>query len=240
MWDRPELLTATANFLYGIAAVAAMLMAILVTVHLPVFPVREVRVVGSVEQVTRAQLEAVVRGELRGNFFTLDLEAARVSFERLPWVRRVNVRRHWPDRLEVSMEEHQVLARWGEDGLVNTHGERFEAASDRVLPVFSGPAEAAAEMARGYGDFARALDPLGRRVVQLTLSPRRAWTLRLDDGMTLELGREHAQSRLSRFAAAYAASVGRMRSAPAVVDLRYPNGFAVRIRGLRWQDGKKA
>ncbi len=240
MWDRPELLTATANFLYGVAAAALMLMSILVVVHLPVFQVREVRVVGAVDQVTRAQLEAVVRGELRGNFFTLDLEAARLSFERLPWVRRVNVRRHWPDRLEVSIEEHQVLARWGQDGLVNTYGERFEAASDRVLPVFSGPEEAAADMARGYGEFSVALDRLGRQVTHLTLSPRRAWTLRLDDGMTLEVGREQVQRRLARFTTAYAASIGRMRTAPAVVDLRYPNGFAVRIRGLRWQDGGKA
>lgn len=240
MWDRPELLTATANFLYGLAAVAAMVMAILVAVHLPVFPVREVRLLGTVEHVTRAQLEAVVRGELRGNFFTLDLEAARAAFARLPWVRRANVRRHWPDRIEVALEEHEALARWGEEGLVNTHGERFAAASDRVLPVFAGPQEAAAEMAQRYGAFARTVQPLGRRVVVVTLSPRRAWTLRLDDGMTLELGREQMESRLERFASAWSASIGQMRTAPAVVDLRYPNGFAVRIRGLRWDASTRA
>lgn len=240
MWDRPELLTAVANFLYGIAAAAAMLMAVLVAVHLPVFPVREVQVVGAVERVTRPQIEAVVRGELKGNFFTLDLEAARASFERLPWVRRVNVRRHWPDRLEVALEEHEALARWGEEGLVNTHGELFEAASDRTLPVFTGPAEACSEMASRFGSFVRSLAPIGRTVSVVTLSPRRAWTLRLDDGMTLELGREQMEARLERFVAVWGESIGQMRSAPAVVDLRYRNGFAVRIRGLRWDGGTRA
>ena len=107
--------------------------------------------------VTRAQVEAIVKRELRGNFFTLDLAAARGAFERLPWVRRVAVRRHWPDRLEVALEEHVPLARWGERALVNTHGEVFAGAYDGELPVFSGPAGTAKEIAIQYQYFRRTL-----------------------------------------------------------------------------------
>jgi len=207
---------------------------LIVTVHLPVFPVREVKVMGAVSHVTRDQIETVVRNELKGNFFTISLGGSRDAFEKLPWVRRVNVRRQWPDRLEVALEEHVALARWGDEGLVNTLGEVFEAASDSRLPVFTGPKEASHDMAENFGRFQRVLTTVDKQVAEVNLSARRAWRLRLADGMTLELGREQVVARLAKFAGAYASSVALMRAPPAVVDLRYPNGFAVRIRDLKW------
>lgn len=234
MWDRPELLTAAANLLYGLAVVALLYMVLIVAVHLPVFPVREVQVLGEVSHVTRNQIETVVRNELRGNFFTIGLDASRTAFEKLPWVRRVSVRRQWPDRLEITLEEHIALARWGEEGLVNTFGEVFEAASDARLPVYTGPREASHEFADHFARFRQLLAPVGQEVVAVNLSARRAWRLRLADGMTLELGRDQVVARLEKFAGAYASSVALMREPPAVVDLRYPNGFAVRVRELKW------
>lgn len=230
MWDRPEALTAVANFLYGIAAVALMYIVLLAAIHLPVFPVREVKVVGHISQVTRAQIEAVVHRELRGNFFTISLDASRQAFEKLPWVRRVQVRRHWPDRLEVALEEHEVLARWGAEGLVNLQGEVFAAASDAKLPVLTGPREISKEIADNFVRFRGQLEPLGLQVAEVAVSDRRAWRLRLEDGMTLELGREQMAARLGKFVSAYAQSVARLHERPQVVDLRYPNGFAVRMK----------
>lgn len=232
MWDRPELLTAVANFLYGVATVALMYIVLLTVIHLPVFPVREVKVVGSISQVTRAQIDTVVHRELRGNFFTIRLDASRLAFEKLPWVRRAQLRRHWPDRLEVVLEEHEAIARWGDDALVNTHGEIFAAASDARLPVFSGPREVSADIATNYRKFRDLVAPLGQQVAAVEVSDRRAWRVRLEDGMALELGREKMTERLAKFVSVYATSVGRMREQPQIVDLRYPNGFAARVRTM--------
>lgn len=230
MWDKPEILTAIANFLYGLAAVALFYGVTLVAIHLPVFAVREVNVTGSLSHVTRAQIEAVVHRELRGNFFTINLDASSDAFEKLPWVRQVRLRRQWPDRLDVTLEEHEAIARWGGDGLVNAHGEVFAAASDARLPVFTGPIEVAPEIASQYARIATALMPLGRQVAEIRVSDRRAWRVILDDGMTLELGRERVAERVEKFVAAYAVSIARLREAPRIVDLRYPNGFAVRVK----------
>ncbi|MBK8019706.1 MAG: cell division protein FtsQ/DivIB [Betaproteobacteria bacterium] len=230
MWDRPEALSTISSLLFGVFALGLLYIGILVTVHSPLFPVREVVITGSISRVTPTQIDNVVHRELRGTFFTINLDASRLAFEKLPWVRKVQVRRQWPDRLEVTLEEHAVLARWRQDGLVNTHGEIFTAASDDPLPVFSGPPELAGDMATNYAAFDRALAPLGRRVQDIRVSERRAWTVQLEDGMTLELGRERVVERLSKFADAYVTSVGLMKEPPRMVDLRYPNGFAVRLK----------
>src|SRR5215831_20788369 len=99
MWDRPDLMNPLASALYAVAAALAFYGAVAAFVNLPVFPLREVRVVEPTAHVTADEVEAIVKRELRGNFFTIDLAAARAAFERLPWVRRVAVRRQWPGRL---------------------------------------------------------------------------------------------------------------------------------------------
>jgi len=113
MWDNTAALNRAASLLYGAAALLMVCGCIHYVLHLPVFPLREIRFVGDVTHVTGEQIAAVVARELRGNFFTVDLVQARAAFEKLPWVRKVNVRRQWPDRLEIAVEEHRPLARWG-------------------------------------------------------------------------------------------------------------------------------
>jgi cell division protein FtsQ len=230
MWDRPEALSAITSLLMGVVAVALLYALVFGLVHSRFFPVREVAVAGGISRVTPAQIDNVVHRELRGNFFTINLDVSRQAFEKLPWVRQVQVRRQWPDRLEVVLEEHRTLARWGDEALVNDRGEIFAAASDERLPVFVGPRDLSADMAANYGEFGRALASLGRRVQAIRVSDRRAWTVVLDDGMTVELGRERMVERLAKFAQAYPATVGQMKEPPRMVDLRYPNGFAVRLK----------
>jgi cell division protein FtsQ len=232
MWDKPAILNGLANALFA----AAFLLAAYATVHyvirLPAFPLREVRVTTALAHVTLDQLETIVSGELQGNFFTLDLERARAGFEKLPWVRKVNVRRQWPDRLEVALEEHVPLGRWGSAGLINTFGEPFAAAYDGQLPLFVGPPGSAKEIAIQYGYFQRSLGAIGLSPAQVQVSARRAWQVRLANGVTLELGRDDIEARLDRFIAVYARTVGRLQRRISYVDLRYPNGFAVGIPEL--------
>ena len=237
MWDKPQILNWIANFLYALAAVMLLYGVLYVVVHLPIFPLREVRVEGELHHVTREQLKLIAERHLKGNFFTLDLAQARDAFEKLPWARNVSVRRRWPDRLEVTVEEHRELARWGNVALVNSYGELFQAASNSDLPVFYGPADSVREVAEHYAIFSRTLAAPGLDVAQLVLSPRRAWTITTGKGMVVEIGREHVEERLQKFAGAYGQTLGSLEREVRYADLRYPNGFAVRKPGPAARDG---
>lgn len=239
MWDKPDLLNACANALYALAAAAAIYAGVHALVHSPLLPLRHVALQGEIGHVTREQAEAAARAGAAGTFFSVDLDAVRRAFEALPWVRKVEVRRLWPDRILVAIEEHVALARWGAGTgamrLVNTYGEVFagELSDAEHLPQFAGPGGSAREMARVYGAFRHALAPLALEPRQVLLSPRYAWQLRLSNGLTLELGRdqlkEPVMERLSRFVAFYAQTLGALNRKLDYVDLRYPNGFALRV-----------
>ncbi len=238
MWDDETALRLCANVLFTIAAAFMLYGTAHYVAHLPAFPLRAIELSGDVAHVTHEQVEAVVEKQLRGNFFTVDLERVRAAFETLPWVRVANVRRQWPDRLQVAVEEHKPFARWASTALVSAQGEVFEAAVNANLPVLKGPDGSAPEMVLRFQDFSRVLEPTGRRIVQMTLSNRRAWVLKLDDGAVLELGRADLETRLIRFVAAYERIVLQIPHPSTHIDLRYTNGFAVRSPGLKWDRNK--
>ena len=155
------------------------------------------------------------------------LAEVREAVKRLPWVRDCTVRRRFPDTLEVAIEAHAPLARWDDTRLVSDRGEVFTAVFAGDLPRFEGPEAGAADMARAWPSLRDAAAPLGSPVKALRLDARRAWKVTLGSGLTIELGRGEAAARLSRFAAAWPAiSAG---VAPTHADLRYPNGFALRV-----------
>lgn len=229
MWDRPSLLNWIANLLFSLAVVMLLYAALFVVLHLPIFPVKQVQVEGNLDHVNHEQMQLIVSKYLKGNFYTLDLQRTRSAFEKLPWARKVTVRRQWPDTIVVQIEEHQALGRWGGVALVNRQGELFQAASDAQLPTFYGPGDAVKEVAQGYAQFAQTLAATPLSIQQLSLSSRRAWEIKTADGRLIVLGRESARQRLQQFVSAY-------RQQPLIAegdwryaDLRYPNGFALRM-----------
>jgi cell division protein FtsQ len=217
-----------ANALFAAAALLAFVIAWRLAARQPAFELREVTVGGALVHVTRGEIEDVVR-ELRGNFLTLDPAAVSASFRKPPWVRNADVRRQWPARLEVTLEEHVPLARWTGGALVNTYGEVFRAAYDGELPLFAGPEGTAREIAIQYRHFRASLATIGETPVRVEVSPRRAWQVRLASGVTLALGREQMEARLARFVALHAQTLAPLGRRFDYVDLRYPSGFAVRF-----------
>jgi len=245
MWDDPRQLNAIAAALALIAGAFLLWGVLALAVRQPAFAFREVVVRGSLGHVSAAHLEAVVRDELAGTFFTMNLERARTSLARVPWVRSVALRRQWPQRLEVVVEEHVPFARWNDAALVNEQGEVFVADYDGELPQFEGPEGRAAEVAARFREWGSALAPVALAVESLRLSARGGWHLTARGGpgaIAIELGRDEPSARLARFVAAYERTVGALARAGTNighVDLRYRNGFAARVPGFRERAPKK-
>jgi cell division protein FtsQ len=239
MWGNTDMLNGCATALYALAAAALLYAGVHFVMHSQLLPLRHVALQGDVVHVTREQAERAARTGAVGTFLSVDLDSVRLAFESLPWVRKVEVRRLWPDRLQVSIEEHVALARWGVDSqarrLVNTYGEVFEGELPSVehLPQLVGPGGSAADVARRYAEFRQTLAPLQLEPRQVLLSARYAWQLRLSNGLTLELGRDQLKEpvlqRLARFVAFYPQTLGSLNRKLEYVDLRYPSGFALRV-----------
>ncbi|MBK9161682.1 MAG: cell division protein FtsQ/DivIB [Nitrosomonadales bacterium] len=228
MWDDHILLREISDVLFALSMLAMLYGAGWYAVHQPgLFPLHTVRLEANPLRVDVPAVFRTVRGEVNGNFFTTDIERLRLALEKLPWVRSVAIRREFPDRLMVRLEEHQPLARWNDSALVNRQGEVFSAESGQLLPDFVGQEGTSTEVAQSFGQFSRQLAALDLQIERLALTPRHAWQVQLNNGLVLELGREEMQRRLARFVAVYPYGIAAMQGNIRYVDLRYRNGFAV-------------
>ena len=246
MWDDARQLNVVAAALALAAVVALAWGGLAWVLRQPLFAFREVVVHGTLERASAAHLEAAVREELTGTFFTMNLDRARRSLSRVPWVRNVALRRQWPQRLDVTIEEQAPLARWNDTGIVNEQGEVFVADYDGELPQFDGPDGSAAQVATRFREWSDALAPLALALEGIRLSPRGSWRLAAQGAagtLAIELGREEPTVRLQHFVAVYERTIGVLARAGTRidhVDLRYRYGFAARVPGFRERAPKKA
>jgi cell division protein FtsQ len=205
-------------------------------------PIRSVNFVGAAGELKRVDTDELKRiagaiQNMGGSMLRTDLNQVKAAVKQVEWVRDAEVRRRFPSTLEVHIEEHAPFARWQVAGdaeqslLVNAFGEVFEAELDEstpALPVFSGPKDSAREVLANYQAFSTQLAAIEQRPAEVRLSPRRAWQVKLENGSTLALGRNDAGERLGRYVRAFS-GVAALREANMRVDLRYPNGLAVRV-----------
>jgi len=194
------------------------------------WPLKRLRVTGEFERVDAAQLRKTLLPYAQRGFFAVDLPAAQDAVAKLPWVERAEVRKRWPDVLEVSVAEHKPFARWGEDRLLSEHGKLFPVAGIQVpdgLPQFSGPDARVVDVVALYNESRELFAPVGMDVRRVEVDQRGSWTLALGNGAQIVVGRSEARARLSRFVRLLPQLLTQRAQMLARADLRYTNGFSL-------------
>jgi cell division protein FtsQ len=241
MWNNHRSLNFLANILITGVVLAIVYVIGARVLALPFFLLQQVQVEvmdnnqasnKNLTHITRDQIEQIIHNSARGNFMMIDLKVLQRAFMELPWVRSVKILRDWPPTLNIFLEEHKLFAYWGETALVNTNGEVFHAITDNAfLPVFTGPDKSSQLIMRQYHIFNKLLQSTGYSIVEIALTPRHAWHIRLNTGTWLKLGKKQMKHRLKRYVAAHTQHNENLQeyANSAYIDLRYPNGFAVRM-----------
>lgn len=194
------------------------------------FPLARLRVSGQFERVQAEQLRAAVAPHARRGYFAVDLHAAQRAVERLPWVESAQVRKQWPDVLEVRVVEHRPFARWGEDRMLSERGVLFPLPPDLAdarLPRLDGPPARAPEVVALYNEARELFAPLGYGVAELGVDARGSWSLVLDNGTRVVVGRDDARARLQRFVRVLPQLLAGQARPLERADLRYTNGFTL-------------
>jgi len=194
------------------------------------WPLSRLRVTSQFERVQDADLRQALLPYARAGYFAVDLEAAQRAVERLPWVESAVVRKQWPDVLEVHVVEHRPYARWGQHKLLSERGRLFPLPADLAavrLPQLDGPPARTGEVVQMYNECTALFAPLGYGVAALGMDPRGSWSLVLDNGTEVVVGRHEARARLQRFARVLPQLLAQQARPLQRVDLRYANGFAL-------------
>ncbi len=194
------------------------------------FPINNVRIVGDAENLDVDKLQKALLPALSGGYFYQDLGEIEGAIRPIAWIDRVRLTRIWPDTLEIGITEQKAVARWGDRALLNPRGERFtpdgiDAFSN--LPVIYGPLGMESYLLEMMNTLNEKLQQKGVHVAALDMSKRRAWIVKLNNGLEIHFGRQDPVNLLERFLSLVPKLGEEAFAQLKRVDLRYPNGFAV-------------
>ena len=249
IWNYPERMDEISRWLVRIFALIVLVAALLWVSQQPVFILRHIQIESAgdkeLQHLQLATVRSQVLDKVQGNFFSVRLQDVKEAFEALPWVRQASVRRAWPNGLVVSIEEQKPFAIWGrseQQKLMNVHGEVFAGSSSELddatsLIEVSGPDGSSKEVLRLYQKANAWFKPWDAEVKTLVLSDRYAWHIKLSNGVRIEFGRDEEQAkglldqRVAQLIQYWPQVQQKWPSRVDTVDLRYSNGFAVRVVG---------
>lgn len=201
-------------------------------------PIARIAVQGDLTYVSQQAIQQRIEPYAGATFLRVDLDGIRTELESMPWIAQAQVRRVWPDQIQVKLEEQLPIARWGNEALLNNQGRAF-APSEVVdyphLPQLFGPRRAQRQVMQQYQMLSQMLRPMGFSIARLELRERGSWFLSTApdaNGQSIDLliGRDQVMEKMRRFATVYDKALKEQISNITRVDLRYANGLAVAWR----------
>lgn len=196
-------------------------------------PIAAIEIKGKMQHVGNAEREALVKPLINRRFLAVDLEAEKQRLQQHPWVAQATLSRRWPDRLHIELTEETAIARWRDVGFLNQAGVEIQLGDNQVLahlPKLSGPSDSQSEVAKQFVAISNKLQPLNLSVKELRLSDDLAWSVELNNGLLVKLGRDELLAKIERFTAVYGETLQPRLAEIETIDLRYRNGLAV-----KWQ-----
>ncbi|MDO9105658.1 MAG: cell division protein FtsQ/DivIB [Methylovulum sp.] len=200
--------------------------------HLKVasLPIKYVRTEGVFQYLSKDEIRAVLEPLVTTGFFEADMQAIHTQVATLPWVEAVSVKRIWPDAIDIRIREKKPYVRWGQDSLMTEQGVIFTPKSIALhehLTIVTGPAQQQVKVLEIMKGIKTALADQSMELAEFNVNDRWAWEIKLTTGLVILLGRDEQLKKLQRFLKTLTVLRQEQIDAMAVVDLRYPNGYAV-------------
>lgn len=195
-----------------------------------IVPIKHVRIEGSFQHISKDEIQTTLMPLVKVGFFDANVQAIHDTLMQMIWVEGVSVKRVWSDSIAIKIKEKQPVVRWGDDALLSTHGEVIkpeDITHFENLPVLrgvQGQEIKSLEIMKGVNT---ALSDQAMSMAEFSINNRWAWKIKLTTGLEILLGRTEQLKKLQRFIKTIDVLGREPINAMAVVDLRYPNGYAV-------------
>jgi len=195
-------------------------------------PIKKIRAQGEFINVTEKMILDAIRNDVISGYLKINVQELQTKIEKLAWVKLASVRRVWPDSIVVTIKEQKAFAIWNDNGLLNEVGEQFKPKiiSDKKLPVLSGPEKLNIKVMNEYKIFEAQLNRINLSIDEFNLDDRRAIYIQLSNDIKISLGRNEYQKKLKRFITAYKLNLRKYSNNIEYIDMRYTNGFAIKLK----------
>lgn len=197
--------------------------------------ITSVEVSGDLKVLDKSMLAPVIQPYTKTNLYLLNASELEKAIENNTWVHSASMTKVWPDRLMIKIFEQKPVAFWGDDKMLAENGDIIDAVLEEkngLLPTLYSPSGKGRNMATSFLNVRRWLKGFPLKIVEFKEDTRGSWKLKLENGLTLKIGRNEQEKRLRRFMVGYEQGLANVLKKVRAVDLRYTNGFAI-----QWKKG---
>ena len=194
------------------------------------YPIKYVRTEGVFQYLSKDEIKTALEPLVKTGFFDIDVQVIHNAVETLPWVESVTVRRVWPDAIDIKVKEKKPIVRWRENSLISDKGVVF---TPKTLEPFadllqvSGPEGQQLKVLEIMKGVKTALEDQSLELAEFSITDRWSWKVKAGNGLQILLGRTDQLKKLQRFLKTLTVLPQEQIDAMEIVDLRYPNGYAV-------------
>ena len=193
-------------------------------------PIQEIVLVGDYVNFSHEEVAGVAEPFLHAGLLSMDMQGLAASLERQPWIAKAAVARIWPNRLQVSIEEHRPMMRWADRGLLSDTGHVIEVPARRDysdLPLVYSEQSSPLQLMNQFRILATALEQVNLSIWELRQKPSGDWVARLRNGVPIELGSNDLRGKIQRIIRLWQVELIDVQSDVAGIDARYTNGLVV-------------
>ena len=193
--------------------------------------ITKIQYVTEVKRVSIDDLRGISSKIYDEGFLQINLSDIKEEIEQVNWVKSVSLERRWPDQINITIEEEDIVGWWNKDSIINSKGNLFlldQQSLPSGLIEFNGPNGQQEMVFEKYLLFAEELTARGILIEKVTLDFKGSWSVTIRPNITLRFGKENISERFDRFLMIWDESLLDNLAVIEYIDLRYAEGFSVK------------
>ena len=202
--------------------------------HLSNKPVENIIIQGNLSLDESILLRGRLEAEFQGRILDVDLfnliNKVKDDFQ---WIHSIGVDRDWPATLVLKVEKIAPIAKWSQGLYISSQGQIIELESDRKsLPEFKVALSSPTKSMEVFRDLTGKLRSINLGILEISENPLGEWSIELSNGLNVELGHDHLDTRLIKSLSVYNSLDRAAQAQLGCIDARYIGGVALKKAGV--------
>ena len=194
-------------------------------------PIETIDLNGNFKRVSKKVIQNNFSNITGQGYLNFNINELKLTIESVSWVQSATVVKKWPDKIEVTIIEDDVIGLWNNQSVLNSSGEVFNV-DKRTIPSnlikFYGPEGTNKNVYENYIIFNDELNGRGLILESMEFSVLGSWSFTIRPKIKIKLGKSELSQRFDRFLLVWDESLLDNYDQISYIDFRYTEGFALK------------